>query len=342
MTDARTRHNRGLAIVILLAVLFFTLLALIILRTGGEEPEAPLLEAVTVLPIRIRLRTEPNARAAVVATATSGETLRTLEDRGAWVRVAKSDGLEGWAERANLERTVERQRRLSRYTAIRKLPSLAGVTTTRTQLYAGPGIFYPLAGEIPAGTTVKVYTRDHDFFAVDFQNQIAYADVESIDVTASGAPQFDVATTPATPTDTGETMPPLTDPTTTMTEPPPIADAPPILEPPPPIVSADDLVDREGVYTAVPPGGTQPEEIDRVVPRYPSGARRAGVSGPVVIRGIVRRDGKIDNVEIIKDLPHGLGDAARDAVRRWRFRPATFRGEPIDVYYTVTVNFRLR
>ena len=87
MTDARTRHNRGLAIVILLAVLFFTLLALIILRTGGEEPEAQPLEAVTVLPIRIRLRTEPNARAAVVATATSGETLRTLEDRGAWVRV---------------------------------------------------------------------------------------------------------------------------------------------------------------------------------------------------------------------------------------------------------------
>ena len=356
MTDARTRHNRGLAIVILLAILFFTLLALIILRTGGEEPEAPLLEAVTVLPIRIRLRTEPNARAAVVATATSGETLRTLEDRGAWVRVAKGDGLEGWAERANLERTAERQRRLSRYAAIRKLPSLAGVTTTRTQLFAGPGIFYPLAGEIPAGTSVKVYTRDHDFFAVDFHNQIAYADVESIDVTASGAPQFDVATTQPAPTDTAEPLPlptdPTTtmteplplpiDPTTTMTEPPPIAEAPPIPEQPPPIVSSDDLVDREGVYTAVPPGGTQPEEIDRIVPRYPSEARRAGVSGPVVIRGIVRRDGKIDNVEIIKDLPHGLGEAARDAVRRWRFRPATFRGDPIDVYYTVTVNFRLR
>ena len=79
-----------------------------------------------------------------------------------------------------------------------------------------------------------------------------------------------------------------------------------------------------------------------MVPRYPNEARRRGVSGPVVIRGIVRRDGTIDNVEIIKDLPHGLGNAARDAVRRWKFRPATFRGEPIDVYYTVTVNFRLR
>ena len=61
-----------------------------------------------------------------------------------------------------------------------------------------------------------------------------------------------------------------------------------------------------------------------------------------MIRGVVRKDGSIDNVEIIKDLPFGLGEAAKEAVEQWRFRPATYRGEPIDVYYTVTVNFRLR
>ena len=37
-----------------------------------------------------------------------------------------------------------------------------------------------------------------------------------------------------------------------------------------------------------------------------------------------------------------LREEARRAVSRWRFRPATYRGEPIDVYYTVTVNFRLQ
>ena len=71
-------------------------------------------------------------------------------------------------------------------------------------------------------------------------------------------------------------------------------------------------------------------------------ARAMGVAGSVVIRGIVRKDGTIDNVEIIKDLPYGLGEAAREAVQQWRFHPATYQGEPIDVYYTVTVNFRLR
>lgn len=329
MTDARTRHGRGLLVVILLALIFFALLALIILRSGksGKE-ETPASETLTVLPMRIRIRTEPQARAAVVAQAGSGDRLKLLEDRGAWVRVETSEGLAGWAERANLERTSERERRLARYKAIRLLPSLKGVATERTQLYAGPGIFYPLVGELPDGSEVTVFTRDHDFFAVDNKDSIAYASVDAIDVSSTGTRQLDVATSPA---ETTETAPPVTD--TTPTAPLPI---------PVPAPEPERIEPAGGVYNAVPPGGTQPEELDRVVPRYPSAARRAGVEGRVVVRGIVRRDGTIDNVEIIRDLPYGLGESARQAVNRWRFRPATFNGEPIDVYYTVTVNFKLQ
>jgi TonB family protein len=337
MADPKTRHTRGLIIVILLAVIFFTLLGLIILKTGdGPAKEVAGKETLTVLPVRIRIRTEPHARAPVVATATSGEHVTMTEDRGAWVRVKTGDGLEGWAERANLERTLEQKRRMERYAAIRRLPPLKGVVAERVQLYAGPGIFYPLVGDLPEGKNVTVYTRDHDFFAVDHGDGVAYADVDAIDISASGA-QFDVRTSS---TDTA--APPLTD--TTSTEVPETASA----EPPPPAAEPEPTpepapVERTtGVYSAVPAGGTQPEELDRVVPRYPAAARRMNAQGAVVVRGIVRRDGTIDNLEVIKDLPGGLGDEARRAVSRWRFRPATYRGEPIDVYYTVTVNFRLQ
>jgi TonB family protein len=334
MTDSRTRHGRGLIVVIFLAVVFFTLLGLIVFRSGGDSTEkATPLETLTVLPARIRIRTEPHARAPVVATATNGDHVTLLEDRGAWVRVQTADGLAGWAERSALEKTLEQQRRIKRYEAIRHLPPLQGVATDRTQLYAGPGIFYPLMGEIADGTQVVVYTRDHDFYAIDNNQGVAYASVDAIDVSASGSHQFDVATASAAPTETtGTFAPQATD--TTSTEVPVIPEAAP---------PAPEPVERAtGVYSAVPPGGTQPEEVDRVIPRYPAGARRAGVGGAVVVRGIVRRDGTIDNVEIIKDLPQGLGEEARRAVSRWRFRPATYRGEPIDVYYTVTVNFRLQ
>lgn len=336
MTDSRTRHGRGLLVVIALALLFFTLLGLIILKTGGrEEQAAAKLETLTVLPVRIRIRTEPNARAPVVATASNGDRLTLLEDRGGWVRVQTADGLAGWAERANLERIVEQQRRLTRYKSIRSLPPLQGVASERAPLYAGPGIFYPLMGEMADGSEVVVYTRDHDFYAIEHNKAIAYASVDAIDVSASGSPQLDVktASVPTTET-TATTLPPVAD--AGVPDPPPAATEPEPASEPAPVERAT------GVYSAVPSGGTQPEELDRVMPRYPAMARRAGVGGPVVVRGIVRRDGTIDNVEIIKDLEYGLGEEARRAVSRWRFRPATYRGEPIDVYYTVTVNFRLQ
>ena len=332
MTDARTRHGRGLIVVIALAVLFFVLLGLIVLKAGRTAPEKIReRETLTVLPLSIRIRTEPHARAPVVTTAANGETVTLIEDRGAWVRVENREGLTGWAERANLERTAERSRRLDRHKAIRNLPPLKGVATDRAQLYAGPGIFYPLVGNLSKGSDVQVFTRDHDYYAIGHGNKaIAYAHIDAIDISSSGTRQLDVQTSSTAPVT--ETMPPAV--ADTALEP-----APPIPEPTP---APEPAAPSGGVFSAVPPGGTQPEEIDRVIPRYPSMARRAGVSGAVVVRGIVRRDGTIDNVEIIKNLEYGLGEEARRAVSRWRFRPATYRGEPIDVYYTVTVNFRLQ
>jgi TonB family protein len=339
MTDSTTRHKRGLIVVIVLAAIFFVLLAAIVLKGHDDDSREVVTKAeeLTVLPIRIRIRTEPQARAPVVATATNGEQVTMLEDRGAWVRVQNADGLSGWAERSNLERSIEGERRKARYEAIRRLPTLKGEASERVQLYAGPGIFYPLVGEVAEGTGVTVFTRDHEFYAIDYGKQIAYASVDAIDVSAAGA-QLDVRTSSAEPRSA---------PGTTSAEPPPQAAQaePPAAEPipEPATESQPQPVERTtGVYTSVPAGGTQPRELDRAVPRYPSAARRAGVQGPVVVRGIVRRDGTIDNVEIIRDLPYGLGEEARRAVGTWRFRPATVHGEPIDVYYTVTVNFRLQ
>jgi TonB family protein len=332
------RHTAGVVVVLFLGFMFFLLVGLLIFTSGRQHAQsASQSETLTVLPPATRIRTEPNAKAPVVVTATAGEKLLMLEDRGAWVRVQDPDGLVGWAERGLLERSAERDQRLARFAAIRKLPPLQGVATQRTALYAGPGIFYPMIGELADGSAVKVFTRDHDFYAIDFNGEVAYADVDVIDVTATGAPQLDVATTATAVPPTGTTASAASPATETGTAVQP--EVPPVV-PTPAAVPAS--ADQSGVYAAVPPGGTQPEEIDRIVPRYPATARAAGAGGAVVIRGIVRKDGRIDDVQIIRDLPYGLGEAARDAVEEWRFRPATFRGEPIDVYYTVTVNFRMR
>src|ERR1041385_15409 len=200
--DSSKRHSRGLLVVIVLGLIFFALLTLIILNSGKHTIAPPAQsETLSVLPLRLRLRTQPTATAPVVATATSGEKLRVLEDRGAWVRVQDDDGLNGWAERNALERTSERERRLARYAAIKKMPALNAIVSQRTPLYAGPGIFYPIIGELSADTQVRVFTRDHDFYAIDHNDQIAYADVDAIDVSATPR-QLEVKTEPATATET--------------------------------------------------------------------------------------------------------------------------------------------
>jgi protein TonB len=95
---------------------------------------------------------------------------------------------------------------------------------------------------------------------------------------------------------------------------------------------------------AIPVGGdvTPPVKISGPTPQYTEIARRAGIEGLVIVQAIVDRNGNVTNVKIIKPLPMGLDESAADAVSQWKFEPATLNGKPVDVYYNLTVNFRLQ
>ena len=57
---------------------------------------------------------------------------------------------------------------------------------------------------------------------------------------------------------------------------------------------------------------------------------------------IVRSDGSVGDVKILKRLGAGLDDRAVQAVRQWRFTPARRLGSPVDVVVEVAVEFKLR
>lgn len=328
---AQTPAIRGPIVIALLAIVFFVLLALLFTFANRKKPDLGVREeSLFVVPARLRIRTQASARAAVVTTVTRGDKLDLMEDRDNWVQVKTSDGITGWAERSALERDSEHDRRLQRNTKIRALPPLDGLVEKRSPLYSGPGIYYPVVGELAPGTRVRVFTRDHDFYAVEAGEEIAYVSVDDIDLSAADSEQFDVASEIPAP---GEESPSQTESGTQVAEAPPIE--PPAAEQPAFPKSSG------GIYPVVPAGGTPPRVIRQTQPRYPLRARRAGSEGRVVLRAIIRRDGSVDDVQVLRDLPYGLGEAAKEAVENWRFRPATYQGNPIDVYYTVTVNFRL-
>lgn len=54
---------------------------------------------------------------------------------------------------------------------------------------------------------------------------------------------------------------------------------------------------------------------------------------------VVQTDGSMRDVQIIKSAGYGMDDKAIEAVRKWRFRPGTKEGKPVDVRIQVALSF---
>jgi len=85
-----------------------------------------------------------------------------------------------------------------------------------------------------------------------------------------------------------------------------------------------------------------PVVTHRVEPQYTDVARKAHTTGVVIVEAIIDKNGNVDHVKVLKGLPMGLSDEAEAAVRKWKFRPGTLNGEPVDVIFSLTVNFTLQ
>jgi TonB family protein len=94
-------------------------------------------------------------------------------------------------------------------------------------------------------------------------------------------------------------------------------------------------------YIRMGSGVRAPELVMRVEPVYSDQARQAGISGIVILEVLVDAAGNVADAWVLKPLPYGLDQAALQAVRQWKFKPATKEGSPVPVVFTVSVNFKL-
>jgi TonB family protein len=92
-----------------------------------------------------------------------------------------------------------------------------------------------------------------------------------------------------------------------------------------------------------PGSGVEPPRLLREVRAdYTDEARRANIEGEVELEIVVRRDGTVGDIKIVRGLRGGLNERAVNAVRQWRFAPGRMKGTPVDVVVEVGVEFRLR
>jgi TonB family protein len=93
---------------------------------------------------------------------------------------------------------------------------------------------------------------------------------------------------------------------------------------------------NEPVYD-VGNGVAPPRVTHQVAPEHPTKGFR--VSGTVLIGLIVTSKGEPDNVHVVRSLETDVDQSAVDAVKQWRFDPATKEGKPVAVKISVEIRF---
>ncbi len=118
--------------------------------------------------------------------------------------------------------------------------------------------------------------------------------------------------------------------------------ADPRRSPPPPPVVVEEPIDLANLPEGLSDAGfRRPEKVSAQTPRYNEEARKARIQGAVSARLHISRGGDVLSVEILEGLPL-LDEEAAKAFSRWKFKPATVRGEAVETYWYGSVNFRLQ
>ncbi len=85
---------------------------------------------------------------------------------------------------------------------------------------------------------------------------------------------------------------------------------------------------------------SQPMATRKVDPKYPIQLMRENVAGTVILYAVIRADGTVGNVRILRGVDDRIDQYASQAVAQWQFQPATKNGAPVDVEATFQIPFK--
>lgn len=82
-----------------------------------------------------------------------------------------------------------------------------------------------------------------------------------------------------------------------------------------------------------------PSPIRKVDPKYPPTLINEHVEGEVVLYAVIRRDGSVDSIQLVRGVDDELDKNAMNALSQWKFRPATRQGEPVELEAIIHIPF---
>jgi TonB family protein len=83
-----------------------------------------------------------------------------------------------------------------------------------------------------------------------------------------------------------------------------------------------------------------PVALRKVDPKYPQTLVQDHVEGEVILYGVIRQDGSVDSIQLVRGIDPQLDAYAIEAFAQWKFQPATKEGQPVDLEAIVYIPFR--
>lgn len=85
-----------------------------------------------------------------------------------------------------------------------------------------------------------------------------------------------------------------------------------------------------------------PAPLRKIDPKYPPALINERVEGEVVLYAVIRRDGSVDSIQLVRGIDEQLDANAMAALSQWKFRPATKQGVPVELEAIVHIPFHPR
>ena len=82
--------------------------------------------------------------------------------------------------------------------------------------------------------------------------------------------------------------------------------------------------------------------VRKVDPKYPPELIEQNVQGEVVLYAVIRADGSVDSIQLVRGIDPQLDANAKSALSQWKFRPALKAGVPVDLEAIVYIPFKIR
>jgi TonB family protein len=82
--------------------------------------------------------------------------------------------------------------------------------------------------------------------------------------------------------------------------------------------------------------------IRKVDPKYPPELIEQNVQGEVILYAVIRADGSVDSIQLVRGIDPQLDANAKAALSQWKFRPAMKAGVPVDLEAIVHIPFKIR